>query len=87
MLWGVIIMTSMYLLPESPRHLIFRGMVDDARAAIANLNSVPTDSPLVDDIISELTDGLKQENEGGKATWMECFSPTLRHRTINGVST
>lgn len=86
-LWGLIIIVSMYMLPESPRHLLYVNKIPEARAAIANLNSTSPESPLVDDIINELTLGLQEENAGGKATWMECFSPVLRHRTINGVST
>ena len=54
---------------------------------MAQLNSVPEDDPLVDELIDELEYGIKQENEGGKATWLECFSQRnlLWKRTINGI--
>ena len=54
---------------------------------MAQLNSVPEDDPLVDELIDELEYGIKQENEGGKDTWLECFSQRnlLWKRTINGI--
>lgn len=73
------------LLPESPRHLIYKDRMTDARAAIAQMNETTPDSALVDDIVAELLDGIREENEGGKATWAECFSPAVRMRTINGM--
>ncbi|KAL8277843.1 hypothetical protein RQP46_009662 [Phenoliferia psychrophenolica] len=85
MLWGMILVVGITFLPESPRHLIFKEKISEARAAIAELNSTSTDSALVDEIMQELTEGVRAENEGGKATWMECFSPEVRMRTINGM--
>ncbi len=54
---------------------------------IAALNGVPLDDPLVDDAVEELEFGIKAENEGGKATWLECFSTrnNLWKRTGNGM--
>jgi len=42
---------------------------------------------LVADIMEELEYGIRAENEGGKATWMECFSTRnmLWKRTANGM--
>lgn len=39
---------------------------------IAELNACAVDDPLVLDAMEELEAGLKEENEGGKATWAEC---------------
>lgn len=51
------------------------------------LNSVPETDLLVLEVIEELEFGIKAENEGGKATWAECFSTrnALWKRTINGM--
>lgn len=49
------------------------------------MNDTTHDSALVDEIMAEFTEGLRAENEGGKAGWMECFSPEVRMRTINGM--
>ena len=54
---------------------------------VSQLNSLPPDDPTVIEIIEELEFGIRAENEGGKATWLECFSTRnlLWKRTMNGM--
>ncbi|OSX67129.1 hypothetical protein POSPLADRAFT_1042397 [Postia placenta MAD-698-R-SB12] len=106
MLWGLILLSGVFFLPESPwvtihhnfsgvlalilcssRHLLGIGKETEAQAVVAELNGVPQDDPLVQDIIEDLAFGIKAENEGGKVTWLECFSTRnqLWKRTINGM--
>jgi sugar porter (SP) family MFS transporter len=87
MVWGFILLSGMFFLPESPRHLLGTGRVEEARRVIADMNSVPEDDALVIEIVEELDFAIKAENEGGKATWLECFSSrnALWRRTINGM--
>ena len=69
------------------RHLIGTGRREEARTVIAALNGVPEDDGLVNELVGELDFAIHAENEGGKATWLECFS-TRNHlwkRTINGM--
>lgn len=60
---------------------------EQARAVIAELNSVPVDSAVVEAHVAELAEAIRAENEGGKATWAECFSTrnALWKRTGNGM--
>lgn len=69
------------------RHLLGTGKELEARAVVAELNGVPEDDPLAKEIIEELEFAIRAENEGGKATWLECFSARnmLWKRTINGM--
>ena len=87
MLWGLIILSGIFFLPESPRHLLGTGRSSQARAVIAELNSVPEDDPLVVEELETLEVAIRAENEGGKATWFECFSTRnqLWKRTVNGM--
>ncbi|PCH34180.1 general substrate transporter [Wolfiporia cocos MD-104 SS10] len=87
MLWGLILLSGIFFLPESPRHLLGTGRETQALAVVAELNSVPEDDPIVREIIEELEVAIRAENEGGKVTWMECFSQRnmLWKRTINGM--
>ncbi|KZT08817.1 general substrate transporter [Laetiporus sulphureus 93-53] len=87
MLWGLILLSGIFFLPESPRHLLGTGREDEARQVIAELNSVPVDDQAVVEIIDELEYGIHAENDGGKATWLECFSTRnmLWKRTVNGM--
>jgi SP family sugar:H+ symporter-like MFS transporter len=87
LVWGLILLSGIFFLPESPRHLIGTGRRKEARAVIAALNGVPEDDGLVDELVGELDFAIQAENEGGKATWLECFSTRnyLWKRTINGM--
>lgn len=87
MLWGLILLSGIFFLPESPRHLLGRGRVDEARRVVAELASAREDDPVVLETIEELQFGINAENEGGKATWAECFSTRnmLWKRTMNGM--
>ena len=59
----------------------------EARSVIAELNSVPLNDPLVEELVEELMFAIRAENADGKATWAECFSTrnALWKRTINGM--
>jgi len=69
------------------RHLLGIGQREEAERVVALLNGVPIDHVLVSEIIEELDSGIRAENEGGKATWMECFSSRsdMWKRTGNGM--
>jgi MFS transporter, SP family, sugar:H+ symporter len=67
--------------------LIGIGKHDEARQIIATMNNTSLDDPVVIDAIEELEIGIRAENEGGKVSWMECFSTRnmLWKRTMNGM--
>jgi SP family sugar:H+ symporter-like MFS transporter len=69
------------------RHLLGTGRRPEARSVIAALNGVPEDDALVDELVGELDFAIHAENDGGKATWAECFSSrnNLWKRTANGM--
>lgn len=75
------------VLTSNRRHLLGTGKEAEARKVIAQLNGVPEDDLLVIELMEELEFGIKVENEGGKATWLECFSTRnmLWKRTLNGM--
>ena len=77
----------MRLIDSTRRHLLGTGRIEEARTVVAKLNGVDLDDPLVDDLVGELDFAIRAENEGGKATWAECFSTrnNLWKRTINGM--
>ncbi|KAJ3757213.1 general substrate transporter [Lentinula raphanica] len=87
LVWGCILLSGIFFLPESPRHLLGIGKREEACVVISQLNSVPIDDPLVDELVDELQYAIDAENEGGKATWLECFSPKngLWKRVVNGM--
>ena len=87
MLWGLIMLSGIFFLPESPRHLLGTGRRAEARQVVALLNGASETNPVVDELLAELEYAINAENEGGKATWAECFSHrnALWKRTGNGM--
>ncbi|TYJ53870.1 hypothetical protein B9479_005491 [Cryptococcus floricola] len=86
LVWGAFLMIGGSLLPESPRLLLGRGDKEKAMKAIAALNDCKVDDPLTRDVMMELEDAIREENEGGQAGWLECFSTRsmMWKRTLNG---
>ncbi|KAF8891176.1 hypothetical protein CPB85DRAFT_1257856 [Mucidula mucida] len=81
------LLSGIFFLPESPRHLLGTGRIEEDGKVIAELNSVPVHDTIVEETIEELMFGIRAENEGGKATWPGCFSTRndLWRRTLNGM--
>lgn len=86
LVWGAFLIVGGLLLPESPRLLLGRGDEKGALKAIARLNDCEVDDPLTRDVIKDLEEAIREENEGGKAGWLECFSTRsmMWKRTLNG---
>jgi sugar porter (SP) family MFS transporter len=71
--WAAVLGGGMLFLPESPRYLLYKGRIDDAKRALARLTSRPADSPAVDAECTEITLALEVERQAGGATYMDCF--------------
>ncbi|KAH8929193.1 sugar transporter [Atractiella rhizophila] len=86
-LWGLILIVGPFFLPESPRYLLGKQRTEEARRSIAISNGVSVDHPVVGERMEELEVAIREENEGGKVSWFECFSTrnVLWKRTLNGM--
>lgn len=86
LIWGAFLIVGGLLLPESPRLLLGRGDEQGALNAVARLNDCKVGDPLARDVIKDLEGAIREENEGGKAGWLECFSTRsmMWKRTLNG---
>jgi len=80
--WGIFLFSGAMILPESPRLLLGKGKEKEAVVAIAKLNQTEIEDPIVAEEVAELEDAIKQENEGGKAGWLECFSLRAMSKTL-----
>ncbi|GFZ50526.1 hypothetical protein JCM24511_08283 [Saitozyma sp. JCM 24511] len=87
LIWGVLLILGALALPESPRLLLGKGREQEAISAIARLNDAKVEDSVVAETMEELEDAIREENEGGKASWLECFSTrsAMWKRTMNGM--
>ncbi|KAL8400913.1 hypothetical protein RB594_001080 [Gaeumannomyces avenae] len=83
--WSIILIVGMLLLPDTPRFLIKRGKVEEAKAALGKLRRLPADHPAVDDEISEIKANHDFEMSLGSASYLDCFSGPMLKRQLTGM--
>jgi len=74
--WAFVLAGGMMLLPESPRYLLYRNRVDDAKRSLARLMTVSPDSEAVEDEVKEIQFALEAEKAQGEASYIDCFRNT-----------
>ncbi|KAF8801538.1 monosaccharide importer [Phlegmacium glaucopus] len=71
--WAAILSGGMMCLPESPRYLLLKGRVSEARVSLGRLLTRPADSPEVEAQRLEIATALEDEQSLGSSTYMDCF--------------
>ena len=86
-LWAIFMIGGMAFVPESPRYLVKRDRVEDARLSIAKTNKVPLDDDTVKLEIINLEASVEMERLAGEASWTELITgkPAILRRTIMGI--
>jgi len=82
--WAAVLSGGMLCLPESPRYLLYKGRVNEARKALARLTDRAVDSPDVDFECLEITRTLEMERSTGDSSYMDCFK---NNEDRNGLRT
>ncbi|CCH41271.1 Hexose transporter 2 [Wickerhamomyces ciferrii] len=85
--WAILMIIAMISMPESPRYLIRKGRLDDARRSIAISNRVPQDDPSVFALVEELDAAIQKEESAGTASWTELVTgkPKIFYRLMCGI--
>ena len=88
MLWAIILMTGLFLLPESPRFYIKKGKPDEAIRVLSILRQQPEDSSYVQDEIAEIIENHEREaalipTQSYIQSWTSCFSGNLKDQSSN----
>jgi sugar porter (SP) family MFS transporter len=86
--WAAILAGGMLCLPESPRYLLLKNKVSQARNALGRLMSCPANSVEVDGQVAEINLALEAERAIGTSTYRDCFRNTPNRnsfRTWTGI--
>jgi hypothetical protein len=62
--WALIVIATVTLLPESPRWLMYKGRVEEARQVLAALDGLPEDDPQIKADIDEIQESLTVSGQG-----------------------
>jgi hypothetical protein len=72
---------SLSLQPESPRHLLNRGKIEEGRAALARMRGQGENSERVNAEMTDIQANIEFEKSLGKATYADCFKGNMLART------
>ncbi|CCE83919.1 Piso0_004516 [Millerozyma farinosa CBS 7064] len=85
--WALLLITGMVFMPESPRYLVGKGRIEDAKRSIARSNKVHAEHPGVYTEVQLIQAGIDREKLAGKASWGELITgkPRIFERVIMGI--
>ena len=85
--WAIFLVTGMLSMPESPRYLIEKSKIDEARHSIAISNKLSEEDPAVYTEVQLIQAGIDREAMAGKASWKELITgkPKIFRRVIMGI--
>jgi MFS transporter, SP family, sugar:H+ symporter len=87
-IWGFILGAGILFFPETPRFNYRHGKLDLAQESIANYHGVSIEHKVVKDMMAELAQKMREEEEGAEGRkWHEVFTgPRMKYRVLLGVS-
>ncbi|KAI9470799.1 MAG: general substrate transporter [Benjaminiella poitrasii] len=82
-----VLLSSVYILPYSPRWLIDKGRHEEALAVLAKLHESTTEDPEVRNEFECICEEIETEHAFGNRTFIECFRGTNLKRTLFALFT
>ncbi|ODQ81895.1 hypothetical protein BABINDRAFT_6530 [Babjeviella inositovora NRRL Y-12698] len=85
--WAILMVIGMISMPESPRYLVEKNKLDQARKSIARVNKLQAEDPAVQHEVELIAAGIEEEQAAGSASWMELITgkPRIGYRVIMGI--
>ncbi|KAK6465098.1 general substrate transporter [Scheffersomyces coipomensis] len=86
-LWALFLVTGMVFMPESPRYLVEKERIEDAKVSIARSNKVDSEDPFVYAEVELIQAGIDREALAGSASWKELITgkPAIFRRVVMGI--
>ncbi|CCH58148.1 hypothetical protein TBLA_0A03480 [Henningerozyma blattae CBS 6284] len=85
--WCLFMVGGMMFVPESPRFLIEKGKLEEAKRSVATSNKLHADDPAVISEVEEIQIAVEKERAEGQAGWGELFQTHNKvfQRVIMGI--
>lgn len=85
--WALFLITGMLFMPESPRYLVEKSKLEEAKRSVAKSNKVSPEDPAVYTEVQLIQAGIDREAMAGSAGWMELIKgkPKMFQRLMVGV--
>lgn len=85
--WAIMMVVGMVSMPESPRYLIEKGKIEEAKKSIARSNKVSPEEPGVYTEIQLIQAGIDRERLAGSASWASLITgkPKIFRRVLMGI--
>ena len=84
--WALCLLGGMVRMPESPRYLVGKDRIDDAKISLAKTNKVSPEDPALYRELQLIQAGVERERLAGKASWGALITgkPRILERVIVG---
>ncbi|ODV64923.1 general substrate transporter [Hyphopichia burtonii NRRL Y-1933] len=85
--WAIMMVVGMISMPESPRYLVEKNRIEDAKKSIGTSNKVSVEDPAVYTEIQLIQAGIERERLAGSASWTELVTgkPKILRRVVMGM--
>ncbi|CAK7909911.1 high-affinity hexose transporter Hxt6p [[Candida] anglica] len=85
--WALFLVGGMVSMPESPRYLIEKNRIEDAKVSIGRSNKISPEDPAVYSEVQLIQAGIDREKLAGSASWSQLITgkPKILSRVITGI--
>lgn len=85
--WALFLVAGMVNMPESPRYLVEKHKIDEAKRSLARSYKISEEDPFVYSEIELIQAGIEREALAGQASWKELVTgkPKIFRRVVMGV--
>lgn len=85
--WAIMLVVGMVSMPESPRYLVDKNKIEEAKKSIGRSNKISPEDPAVYTEVQLIQAGIERERLAGSASWTELVTgkPRIFRRVVMGI--